>query len=436
MTATVSSTEQAAAVAAANAVPNGQKNAAYLNSIRTSMGSNYKRVLYQNGVAKYSVTTNNGQLVLDGNKLVVSPATGVSPSVNVAASLSSGTWVHRIEKASDANVYIESEAGAAGSGKACIVTPDLDGNNSVTIGVSELTSPAFDTSGSGTQDGFSEVTLTFQHISDQMVINHQPPPSHVSTDPIWGQPFTVTAGGFIFKKIRPEQEGPWTYLLPWGVVCHYSGGPTGTVSGLWVAVKNIQWRYRDLSGNWHLGGFASTTSPDIHTADQSYSIGAPFTSTTIQTNPYGASNGNRIRVAELGRYSGVYQGANYQPSPAGKGHGWHHYNGGGNWPTGQVNMLWTGYQVRLEGDSQAILDAQKGNANLFAYAGADAYNGGINLYETHHGDFTPIDDKWRWVCATSVNQNQYAKPTAGEMQQFTNSGFPINSLVYGPSIPG
>lgn len=56
MTAVVSTTMQNAAIAAANASPNGSKNAAYLSSIQTAIGANYKRVLYQTGVAKYSIT--------------------------------------------------------------------------------------------------------------------------------------------------------------------------------------------------------------------------------------------------------------------------------------------------------------------------------------------------------------------------------------------
>lgn len=103
----------AAAVAAAGAVADGEKNAAFAGAISSGIGSGYKIVARRNGIVVLDMTM-SGSLGVSSAGISL-PDSYASLSTLLAADIDSGTWTLRIEKASDPSVYLEGTIGRSGT---------------------------------------------------------------------------------------------------------------------------------------------------------------------------------------------------------------------------------------------------------------------------------------------------------------------------------
>jgi len=99
------------AIAAATAAVNGEKDAAYIDSVIADLGANPKRVLRREGTTVATATLGSSP-TRSGTTLVVPGAT-----VNAAAAgdIASGAWTHRVENAADDTVYVETLVGGIAS---------------------------------------------------------------------------------------------------------------------------------------------------------------------------------------------------------------------------------------------------------------------------------------------------------------------------------
>ena len=124
-----------AATAAAAAVGNGSKNAAYLTYIQGQIGSGYKRKLKRNDVDVWEATA-SGTLPISGSSFVL-PLVATQNSIS-AADIDTGEWVHYIEKASDATKYIATGVTKSGGVGPAYLTADLESAQGVVLGCTEI----------------------------------------------------------------------------------------------------------------------------------------------------------------------------------------------------------------------------------------------------------------------------------------------------------
>lgn len=145
MTVSVTSALLATANAAAAAVADGAKNAAFCGAIASGIGSGYKLVARRSGVVVLTITM-SGSMLAAGGGLSVPDEYG-SLDLLTAADIDSGTWTLRIEKASDAAVYLEGTLGRSGAD--FTLSDDLDVEKGIAISSLFLNSPALDTPPAG-----------------------------------------------------------------------------------------------------------------------------------------------------------------------------------------------------------------------------------------------------------------------------------------------
>lgn len=142
MSAIYSSTEQTAAMAAANAAANGAKEAAFLSSWQTAIGSNGKVVLYRDAVSVWSSTL-TGTVPISGSAFVITAVSQVSIS---AADIDTGAWELRVEKATDAAVYFGCTIARAETvGTIGELNGDLPSSGTLTLGTLTFNAPDMDT---------------------------------------------------------------------------------------------------------------------------------------------------------------------------------------------------------------------------------------------------------------------------------------------------
>jgi len=142
MSAIYSSTEQTAAMAAGNAAANGAKEAAFLSSWQTAIGSNGKVVLYRDAVSVWSSTL-TGTVPISGSAFVITAVSQVSIS---AADIDTGAWELRVEKAADAAVYFGCTVARAETvGTVGELNGDLPSSGTLTLGTLTFNAPDMDT---------------------------------------------------------------------------------------------------------------------------------------------------------------------------------------------------------------------------------------------------------------------------------------------------
>ena len=141
MSAIYSSTEQTAAMAAGNAAANGAKEAAFLSSWQTAIGSNGKVVLYRDAVSVWSSTL-TGTVPISGSAFVITAVSQVSIS---AADIDTGAWELRVEKAADAAVYFGCTVARAAATDVAELNGDLPAVGTLTLGTLTFNAPALDT---------------------------------------------------------------------------------------------------------------------------------------------------------------------------------------------------------------------------------------------------------------------------------------------------
>lgn len=142
MSVTVSSALLATANAAADGAADGAKNAAFCGAISTGIGSDCRLVARRDGVVVLDVR-------LPGALTVSSAGLDVPTQYNAlytlsAADIDTGTWTLRIEKFSDASVYLTGSLGRSGTD--FLLSDDLDPAKGFAIAGLTLRSPSLDTS--------------------------------------------------------------------------------------------------------------------------------------------------------------------------------------------------------------------------------------------------------------------------------------------------
>lgn len=242
-----------------------------------------------------------------------------------------------------------------------------------------------------TLDAPAETLSMALYVSAMAAPNEMQPP-HYPEDP-FGVHFDI---GGAFKNEALWQFG---YFLPWGVLMPAQGGHLGPVDKLWIALRKIH------QANYQSGSLVATVAQDapqgsIYNGDQATNPQDPV---TRQLHPGGAGYGMRIRASECsvpGRY-------------------WHFYGGGAARSGSGYNVLdymCTGYQVRVEANTLADLEAQLPNLRMVAYAGGDLSTplaGGPGLTEYGHGKMVRLTSTWRWVLsAVKRTGTQYVKPSS------------------------
>lgn len=159
MTVSVSSALLATANAAAAGAADGSKNAAFCGALSTGIGSGYKLVARRDGVIVLSMTM-SGSLASSSYGLSI-PDAYSTLTVLTAADIDTGSWTLRVEKASDAAVYLHGTLGTAGTD--FTLSADLDPAVGIALYGLFLRSPSIDTTSSTVPVGVGgSWTLTFE----------------------------------------------------------------------------------------------------------------------------------------------------------------------------------------------------------------------------------------------------------------------------------
>lgn len=281
MSATVSTTMQNTAVAAAGAAANGSKNAAYLTSISSSIGNNFVRRLYRNGTLEYSITCSGALSAYTSGNVITLP-TSETVTTNLSADIDTGTWEHRIEKNGDNTVYIASTLGPTGAGKAFTLSTDLDGTTTVTFATGTLTCGGFDTVTSSIYTVENLVKSMYQanDIADSQIPRNYTNSynrSYVNNAPSGQYSYITSPGGrYAFQNTPIRLQGPEpgsttiaasgdsTYnAFPW----IWNGGgyqPDNTATNTRVQRRNAKYYYLTLSGQWVLHSQNSVPATDAN----------------------------------------------------------------------------------------------------------------------------------------------------------------------------
>lgn len=141
---TVSAALLATANAAASAAADGAKNAAFGNAVSAGIGSAYRIVARREGIIVLDLSM-SGALTVSGNSLVI-PDDYASVNTKLAADIDTGTWTLRVEKSSDASVYLTGSLGPAGGGADFTLSRDLEEERTVALLGITMRLPQFDTS--------------------------------------------------------------------------------------------------------------------------------------------------------------------------------------------------------------------------------------------------------------------------------------------------
>jgi len=158
MTVSVSAALLATANAAAAGAADGSKNAAFCGAISAGIGSGYKPVARRDGVIVLSMTM-SGSLASSGYGLSI-PDAYATLTVLTAADIDTGSWTLRVEKASDAAVYLHGTLGTVGTD--FTLSADLDPAVGIALYGLFLRSPSIDTTSSTVPVGAGPSwTLTF-----------------------------------------------------------------------------------------------------------------------------------------------------------------------------------------------------------------------------------------------------------------------------------
>ena len=129
------------ALAAANGAAQGQKRAAYLQHLQGRIGANYLRQLWRDGVMVWQATASGTLPIVGANFVLPQSATQTAIS---AAAVSTGTWVHYIRNATDSARFIATPLSGPSGGAPAVLSGDLVGGGTVTLGAFVIQAPALD----------------------------------------------------------------------------------------------------------------------------------------------------------------------------------------------------------------------------------------------------------------------------------------------------
>lgn len=413
MAATVSTTMQNAADTAAGAAANGAKNAAYLTSIISSIGSGYKIKAYRNGVAQIAMTM-TGSMTASGSTITI-PTSYASLDTLLTADIDSGTWTLRIEKASDANVYIEGSLGPAGGSTDFTLSFDTTSGGDVLLGSIKLIAPSYDTVSdtastnnvqkifqdvTGANDGYMHRFPTF--FNDTTL--RDPSAVLMGSYPV-GSAFT--GWGYWWDSdpnvlAEYKDDDFWTHFWGWGVLheegtSQYSGSTRlNTATNLRLGIRNcVVAMRRKSTGVWQ--ELAKTNSPGWFRA--------------FETN-------HRYADGSVDLRNNNTDGGQELLLPAGAGYSYHFVAPGYKMDlssiVADIDAIHVCCQVRLVLDNPAGTD-DRANAKWMIYVGGDWMPNGTSEvgqdgrpgYALSRLKRMRTDGNWEWInCINILEQRQ------------------------------
>lgn len=401
MAATLSATMQNAADTAANAAANGSKNTAYLNSISTSIGSGYKVKAYRNGTEVLAMTM-TGSLTVSGGKITL-PTSYASLDTLSTADIDSGTWVLRIEKASDATVYIEGSLGKSGGTSDFTLTADLVSGDDVTLGSIVLEPPQYDVVTTPSTNSAQKV------YADVMGPNDGAPLSFYAYhgNPALQDPGFVLMGSYPVGSAfvgwghwwgdssqvwAQYKDGDyWTHAWGWAVFQEEASTSNrdsnlNNANNVGVAIRNVRMRMRRKStGQWMY--LHDTDSPGLFPA----SISSQYATDGVDTV-------TRWNAAD---------GATELQLPRNQGVAWHYVSGGRyncSAFVADIDAIHTCCEVKLIRWDTNVAD-DRSQARWLVYQGMDWMP---DATSSEYNDVRPgagasrfkrlrTDDQWEWI---------------------------------------
>lgn len=222
---------KAAANAAAAAAAEGSKNAAFCSAISSGIGSGYKLVARRNGVVVLDMTMAGSLSSVTGGLAI--PTSYSALNTLLDADIDTGSWTMRVEKASDASVYLEGTLGRTGTD--FILSGDLAANGDVAFGSQiVLRSPAIDARSIRWNPGHYMVTSNDMNHTGMMESRR----NLVKTNPYfagykniyWWGPLEPTKNGYDFSMVtddldKAQADGKMMLVELWAVSFHgYSRG--------------------------------------------------------------------------------------------------------------------------------------------------------------------------------------------------------------------
>lgn len=293
MAVTVSSALLSAANSAASGASEGSKNAAFCSAISTGIGSGYRIVARRSSVVVLDMTM-SGSLSSSATGLAI-PDSYSALNTLLAADIDSGSWSLRVEKASDANVYLHGTLGRSGTD--FILSADLDPEAGIALNGLVMLSPSIDAAPS-LSEGYVDVLV------NDMKLFHDGPCDVLEKINGWG-PGAFPAIG------KPMPSG-WTHALGWFHVMEDSSNISSAdaarawrVSGPYtgngapntrIQCKELQLWYLDTGNVWRLHGRRQQPGSSVYPID--WSLNVPTTASTWRSE---ATNGGGASIRDLGR---------------------------------------------------------------------------------------------------------------------------------------
>lgn len=142
MSAVYSDIDQYDAMTAANIAADGTKEAAYLSTWQSRLGSGPRLALYRDAVLVWSAQA-SGVLPIEESSFVV-PVDAEQLSI-AAADIDTGSWEFRVENSANAEIYLGAAVTKAGATDVLALSGDLVADGSITVGSVVLTAPTLDT---------------------------------------------------------------------------------------------------------------------------------------------------------------------------------------------------------------------------------------------------------------------------------------------------
>lgn len=271
------------------------------------------------------------------------------------ADIDTGTWVMRIEKASDAAVYMEGSVGAANGSADFWLSEDLDESGIVAISPAlVLRSPALDT---------VSIDVVTTLIND-MKLFHDGPVRTLQWIPQWGT-------GRNYPETYPKPQG-WQIGQPWGVITADTNDSAGSgspwrVPGPYTGNRapNTRAQVRDLqlwwlmsNGQWVLGGHDPKPAGEMYHASWA---GDAYTAENAFRDETGNGGGVSARYINMNAPgTSSYQFDQYL---------WHFYGSRASVPSGYVGLAIAYFARKILHDPSGPDD--RANARLLADTAGD-----------------------------------------------------------------
>lgn len=402
MAASMSATMQNAADTAANAAANGSKNTAYLTSISSSIGSGYKIKARRDGVVALAMTMTGSLSVASG--VITLPTSYSTLDTLTTADIDSGTWTLRIEKASDATVYIEGSLGRAGGAYDFTLTNDLLTADGVTLSPAiVLSPPQYDTVTTPSTNSTQKV------YSDCLGPNDGAPLSFYAyhANPALQDPGFVLMGCYpvgsafvgwghwwgdnsqVWSQYKDSDY--WTHGWGWAVFQEEASTSNresnlNTATNVGVAIRNCRMRMRRKStGTWLY--LHDTDTPNLFPASLGSQYATDGVSTTTRWNATDACTELRL--------------------PQGAGVAWHMLTGGRydcSSFVADIDAIHTCCEVKLIRWDNAVTN-DLANAKWLVYQGMDWMP---DATSSEYNDVRPgagasrfkrlrVDGQWEWI---------------------------------------